>query len=300
MEHRELLDVRMLRLFEALYTARSVTRAAEQLGLSQPTVSIGLARLRKHYGDPLFVRIAEGMVPTPFSESLIGSVRDLLEHLRRIAHWEVGFDPDTAVRRFRISMTDASHITLLPKLLAEVRTLAPGVQIEAARLDSGLAEALQSGAIDLALGLIPGLDADFYQQTLFRQDWICIAKAKHPRLSKGLSLTRYSELDHVGIVAGTGQKLLDDTVTQLTIERRIALQIPSFLGLSTILASSDLVATLPRQIGTTLAELGGLKVFECPMPIPDFLVKQHWHARYHNDPGNRWLRGICARLFGNP
>lgn len=238
-------------------------------------------------------------MPTPLAASLIGPVRDALESLRRIAKWEVGFDPATASRRFRISMTDASHITLLPRILAEVRRKAPGVQLEAARIDDALSEALQSGAVDLAIGFIPGLDADFYQQTLFAQDWICLADANHPRLGEGLTLDAYSAEEHIGIVAGTGQRLLEEAVSRFAIRRSIALQLPSFLGLSTILATSDLIATLPRHIGTTLSALGHLRIHTCPFPIAKFHVKQHWHARYHSDPGNRWLRGICAEQFLN-
>ncbi len=299
MRDDDLLDIRLLRLFEAIYASRSVTRAAENLNLSQPTISIGLARLREHYSDTLFVRTSEGMMPTPLADSLIGTVRDALEALRRVARWEVGFDPATVSRRFRISMTDASHITLLPKILARARREAPGVQLEAARIDDELSEALQSGSMDLAIGFIPGLDADFYQQTLFRQDWICLAHAGHPRLAEGLTLDAYSAEDHIGIVAGTGQRLLEEAVGKFGIRRSIALQLPSFLGLSTILATSDLIATLPRHIGTTLATQSMLKVHECPFPIAGFSVKLHWHARYHNDPGNRWLRGIFADQFLN-
>lgn len=299
MNDTDLVDVKLLRLFEALYSSRSVTRSAEQLNLSQPTISIGLGKLRDHYGDKLFVRSAGGMVPTPLADSLISSVRDVLETLRRVAHWEVGFEPATATRRFRIAMTDASHITLLPQILSQVRREAPGVQLEAARIDATLPEALQSGAIDLALGFIPGLDTDFYQQTLFRQDWVCIASATHPALENGLTLERYVSLDHIGIIAGTGQILLEEALDKLGTKRTIALQLPSFLGLGAILASSDLVATLPRHIGTTLATLSGLRVHPCPFPIAEFDVKQHWHARYHNDPGSRWLRALCSGQFLN-
>jgi hypothetical protein len=75
------------------------------------------------------------------------------------------------------------------------------------------------------------------------------------------------------------------------------LQLPGFLGLTGILAASDLIVTLPRHIGATLAALGGLHVHACPFPIPEFSVKQHWQARYHHDMANRWLRNLCARLF---
>jgi DNA-binding transcriptional LysR family regulator len=292
-----LIEIRLLRLFEAIYATQSVTRAAEQLGQSQPTVSIGLGKLREKFHDPLFVRTSEGMRPTPQADVLIERIRAVLQALRELSEQGPTFDPQTADRMFRIGMTDASHITLLPQLLTHIRRIAPHVQLEAMMIDETIGQALQSGETDLALGLIPGLESGFYQQVLFSQDWICIAKADHPSLRKGLTLSTYKTEAHIGIVSGTGQSLLEAALETHVIKRRVLLKLPGFLGLARILSASDLIATLPRQIGETLASLSGLAVHACPFPISNFLVKQHWHARYHHDPANRWLRGICADLF---
>ena len=296
----DVLDVRLLRLFDALHATGSVTRAADMLGLAQPTVSIGLGRLRRHFDDPLFVRGTEGMLPTPFAEGIAGPIQDALQTLKQISESRSGFDPAASSRTFRIAMTDASHITLLPEVLAAVWKVAPGIQLEATRIDDPLPAALQSGAVDLALGLIPGLESGFYQQTLFEQDWICIASREHDRLAHGLSLDTYQSLAHIGIVSGTGQLLLEQALVSQGITRRVALRLPGFLGLSTVLANSELIATLPRHIGTTLGQLGGLAVHECPFPIEHFFVRQHWHGRYHHDPANRWIRNLCAGLFLRP
>lgn len=291
------LDTRLLRLFELLYSTHSVTRAAEQLGLSQPTVSIWLAQLRVRFNDPLFVRTTGGMQPTPRADGLIATVREALDALRRLSAAEPTFEPSKAERSFRICMTDASHVTLLPALLSHVRALAPRVRLDAARIDADMPRALQSGDADIAIGLIPQLEAGFYQQTLFTQDWICLANAAHPRVGETFNLRQYREEAHILIASGTGYLLLDEALKRHRVERRILLELPGFLGLTTILSSTDLVATLPRQIGESLARLGGLRVLPCPVRIPGFTVKQHWHSRYHHDPANRWLRGLCASLF---
>jgi DNA-binding transcriptional LysR family regulator len=293
----EQIDLRLLRIFDALHAKRHVTRAAEELGLSQPTISIGLGKLREQFRDPLFVRTSEGMLPTSRADALIGPIRDVLHSVRNICEVEAVFEPVSATRKFRICMTDASHITLLPRILAAVRRAAPGVTLEAARIDEVMPQALRSGEADLALGLIPSLETGFYQQTLFRQDFICLTGARHPRVKASLSLAQYQAEGHIGIVSGTGQELLEQAVKQFGIERRIVLRLPGFLGLTAILAASDLIVTLPRHIGETLAALGGLRVHACPFPIPPFSVKQHWHARYHHDTASRWLRGLCAGLF---
>jgi DNA-binding transcriptional LysR family regulator len=292
-----LLDVNLLRLFDLLHSTHSVTRSAEQLSLSQPTVSIWLAKLRKQLNDPLFVRTAAGMQPTPRADELIGPAREALEALRSLTSRGAAFDPGTSTRRFRICMTDASHVTLLPQLLAHVRALAPGVSLEAARIDGQTAQALQAGDADLALGFVPWLEAGFYQQALFPQGWVCLTNPQHPRVGRQLTLRQYKDEAHIGIVAGTGAQLLADTLERHRIVRRIVLELPGFLGLAAIVSTTDLIATLPQHIGETLAAASGVMVHPCPVAVPGFTVKQHWHARYHHEPGNRWLRGVIASLF---
>ncbi|MDE2575189.1 MAG: LysR family transcriptional regulator [Rhodospirillales bacterium] len=292
-----LLDAKQLRLFDLLHRTGSVTRTAEQLGQSQPTISIWLARLRRDLGDPLFIRTPSGMEPTPRAEALIGTARQALEALRRLAAWEDAFTPATAQRRFRICMTDASHVALLPHILRHVRAAAPHVRIEAAQINADTARALQSGDADLALGFIPELEAGFFQQTLYPQDWVCLVNAAHPRVTRSLPLETYRREEHIGIVSGTGAQLLAAAMERHKVERRLALELPGFLGLPAIIGTTDLIATLPRHIGETLAGFYGLRVLPCPVEIPGFNVKQHWHARFHHDAGNLWLRKVCAELF---
>jgi DNA-binding transcriptional LysR family regulator len=293
------IDIKLLRLFDSLYNTRSVTRAAEALTLSQPTVSIGLGRLRQHLNDPLFVRTSDGMLPTPRSDVLIATVRDILQGLHNLSASATAFSPETAKRRFRIGMTDASHITLLPSLLSHVRAAAPAVTLEASRINDDLAKNLQTGDIDLALGYLPWLDTGFFQQTLYNQDWICLVNARHPRLTHldRWNLGAYQAEAHISISSGTGYQLLDNALSSQGILRNIVLELPGFLGLSAILSTTDLVATLPRGFGETLARSAGLQVLTCPLIIPSFPVKQYWHERYHHDSANRWMRGVCAGLF---
>ncbi|MDE1166143.1 MAG: LysR family transcriptional regulator [Pseudomonas sp.] len=290
-------EPKLLQLFDVLYNTRSVTRAAEQLGQSQPTISIWLGRLREQLHDPLFVRTPTGMAPTPQADALIGPCREVLESLRRLTAWESDFVPATAQRRFRLCVSDASHITLLPQLLEHLRKQAPGIRLEAARIDGNSERALESGEADLAVGFVPWLGAGMYQQVLFPQDWVCLSSATHPRIGAALSVQTYCAEGHVLVSAGTGQKLLEAGLARMAVERRIILELPGFLGLGAIIGTTDLIATLPRHIGETLAAMHHLAVHDCPVAIEGFSVKQHWHARYHLDSGNRWLRGVMLALF---
>lgn len=290
-------DVKLLTLFDVLYRTRSVTRAAEQLGLSQPTASIWLGRLRDQLGDPLFVRTPAGMSPTPRADTLIVPGREILESLRRFAHWDTSFEPETTERQFRICMTDASHITLLPTLLVELRRQAPRARLVATGIDKRTEQALQSGEADLAIGFAPWLGPGIRRQELYAQDWVCLASRRHPRIQSPLTLADYLAADHVAVPSGTGSNLLDEALAQERTTRRVVLELPGFLGLGVVIGRTDLLVTVPRHIGETLARANGLTVHPCPLPVDGFAVAQHWHPRYHEEPGHRWLRNLVARLF---
>jgi DNA-binding transcriptional LysR family regulator len=290
-------DVRLLVLFDEIYRTQSMTRAADRLSLAQPTASIWLAKLRRQWGDPLFVRTSNGMQPTPRADALIGPAREALATLRRLGGEPAAFDPATAPRDFRICMTDASHITMLPRLLAHVRAVAPGVRLDVTHLSQSTGRMLETGEADLALGFIPGLEAGFHEAPLYAQDFICLVSAHHPRIGDAFTVRAYREESHVGILSSTSYTMLQSALHAQGIERKVALELPGFLALAAIVSATDLVATVPRMIGESLAATGTIKVFPCPVRVPTFMVKQYWHARYHHDAGHRWLRGACSALF---
>ncbi len=291
------LDASLLLLFDEIYRLQSVTRAADALELSQPTVSVWLSKLRRQLRDPLFVRTSSGMKPTPRADALIGPAREALALLHRIASEADQFDAATAKRTFRISMTDASHITLLPKLLARVRSLAPQIGLEVAPISAGTGAALESGAADLALGFIAGLESGFHEQALYAQDFVCLVGSRHPRIHATLTPHAFSNEAHVAVLSSTSYPMLNDALRRQRIRRRVFLELPGFLGLAAVVGETDLIATVPRRIGETLAAGGAIRVFPCPVRVPTFSVKQYWHARFHNDPAHRWLRSTCAQLF---
>lgn len=294
------LDASLLLLFDEIYRVQSVTRAADALALSQPTVSIWLAKLRRQLHDPLFVRTSAGMKPTPRADALIGPAREALALLRRIASEDDAFDPASARRIFRLCMTDASHITLLPRLLAHVRAVAPDVGLEVAPIAAETALALESGTADLALGFVAGLESGFHEQALYGQDFVCLVGARHPRVGATLTLQAFSDEAHVAVLSSTSYPMLNDALKRQRVRRRIFLELPGFLGLAAVVSGTDLIATVPRTIGETLAATGAIRVLPCPVRVPTFSVKQYWHARYHHDPGHAWLRRTCADLFTQP
>ncbi len=291
-------ELRLLSVFDAVYKTRSVSRAADVLDLGQPAVSIALGKLREHYADPLFVRTSTGMEPTLLAEELVQPVRTALNALdEALGHRHV-FDPAMSDRSFRICMTDITHLVLLPRLWQRLRATAPGIGIEISSLSPDTGRLLEAGDADLAVGFIPALEAGFYQQALFPQQYVCLASADHPRIQGGLSLAQFEAEGHaVFSTSGTGHQVIDQEMSRQGIQRRIVLKIPNFLGAAFVVERTDLLMTIPRRLGELLRGRGEFSIFPIPFTLPAFTVKQHWHARFHNDPGNRWLRGQIAELM---
>ncbi len=292
------LDFRLLSVFDEIYKTRSVSAAALALDLGQPAVSVALAKLRHQLGDPLFVRTSNGMEPTPFGEGLVRPVRAVLEALDLVHGHRNEFAPATSDRSFRICMTDISQLVLLPKLWESLRRSAPGIRIEIFPLSSDTAQLLESGQADLSLGFMPQLEAGFYQQVLFRQHFVCMVGAGHPRIKDALTLAHYEAEDHVVISAsGSAPLIIDREIERQGIKRRMALKIPSFLGAALLVEHTEHLITIPSRLGDVLQGRGAFRIFAVPFTLPSYEVKQYWHERYHQDPGSRWLRGVISELL---
>ncbi|KQV94734.1 LysR family transcriptional regulator [Rhizobacter sp. Root1221] len=293
------LDLDWLHVFIEIYRTGNVSRAAERLGIAQANASTALNKLRLHFGDRLFVRTSQGMAPTVHAQALYLELVDTVERLSRLAGARPGFDPGTATREFRICMTDISEIVVLPALVNHLRRIAPGVVIEAERISVDSPRRLESGEIDLAVGFMPHLEAGFYQQTLFKQDFVCLAAADHPRI-QGPRLTRAKFLAEGHLVvttSGTGHAIVDKVMAQRGFERRVALKVPSFLGVARIVAQTELLVIAPRRLGLALVQQERVQLLEPPLRLPPFAVKQHWHERFHADAANAWLRRTLAELL---
>ena len=292
------IDVRLLAVFDQIYRTRSVSGAAEALDLGQPAVSVALAKLRHHFGNPLFVRTSSGMEPTPFSEGLVQPVRAALGALDTVLAYTSGFDPATSQRRFRICMTDISQAVLLPRLWERLRAEAPGISIETLPMLEDLPRLLESGEADLAVGFVPQLEAGFHQQTLFMQNFVCMLARDHPRIGDSLDLAGFEAEDHAVISSsGAAPGILEREIARQGITRRVVLKIPSFLGAAFVIEHTDLLLTVPRRLGDVLQGRGAFRFLPVPFPLPEYEVKQHWHERYHHDEGNRWLRRLVSRLL---
>ena len=283
------LDLDWLGVFIEIYKTQSVSRAAQTLGMEQASASIALGKLRRHFDDPLFCRTASGMAPTPRAEAIYPDVVEALGRLHKARGGTQAFLPRQATREFRICMTDISEIVLLPRLVNHLQATAPSLVVEAEKTTPDSRRRLESGDVDLAVGFTPDL---------FAQDFVCLAASKHPRIGATLTRKAFSSEGHILVIAsGTGHSVVDKVLARNKVERRIVLRVPSYLGVARIVAQTEFLVIVPRQLGNALAEQEKVKVLEPPLPLPTYKVKQHWHERFNLDAGNIWLRQTMAELF---
>ena len=281
---------------------QSLTRAAEQLETSQPTISKVLARLRAVFQDPLLVRDGHAMLPTPRAAELVAPLRALLlaaDGIRRSPRG--GFDPAVSRRRFRLLVTDVGMIRFLPPLTARLAAAGPHLTIEAVPLDSRHFETkLAAGDADLALGAYPRAPRGLRRQSLYIDKYVCIARRGHPQLRGLRTAAGFRRARHILVTASeTGhgaheaaQHALDAAIAP----EAVLLRLPSFVAAAVVASRTDGVAIVPAKLGRALAALQ-LAVFRPPIAIPPIDVAQFWHERSQRDPGHRWLRQVCFALF---
>jgi DNA-binding transcriptional LysR family regulator len=293
------LDLDWIAVFDVVYQTGSVSKAADRLGLAQAAASTMLNKLRAHFDDRLFTRTASGMQPTPHAERIRPHMREVLAQLEAARGSHAAFDPARAQRSFRVCMTDISEVVLLPGLLDHLRRVAPGVQIETEIISTESGRRLENGEVDLAVGFMPQLDAGFYQQTLFMQNFVCLVAQNHPRIGARLTKKRFETEAHAVISSsGTGHAIVDKTLARLRVQRKVVARLSSFLSVARIVAHTELIVIVPRVLGEVLSTQEPVRLMELPFVLPAYAVKQHWHARFHAEPGNAWLRRTVAQLFG--
>ncbi len=292
------VDLRLLQLFELIYRHRNLSRVADQLGLTQPAVSLALGKLRQHFGDPLFVRIGGEMMPTPAADQLSQLALNAIASLEATLAYRPTFDPERELRIFRIAMTDVGQIVVLPKLLNTVRTAAPFVNIDISTIDETTVNQLQHGSLDIAMGFLPDMEGRFIQRSIFEESFSCLVRQGHPRISGTLTVDAYHDEQHVIVkTSGTAHLIIENKLRQQGIIRKIGVQIPNFLGLATVIGSTDLVATLPSRAARILGEQSHARVLPLPVAMPGYQVRLHWHERMQKDPGHIWMRNLIASLF---
>ncbi|GAB3647013.1 LysR family transcriptional regulator [Ramlibacter alkalitolerans] len=293
--HIKDVDLNLLRLFDAVHRTRNVSRAAELLDLTQPAASQGLSRLRTLLQDPLFMRSAGGVQPTPKAQRLAEPVRHALATLEQALGESAGFDPASATRTFQLHLSDIGEARFLPALMVALRERAPGVRLETRPLPrEQVTEALDAGRIDFAIGFLP-MVRETQRVRLLDDRYVVLLRPGHPfartRRSGAALLKALGELEFVAVRSHADTLRI---VAQCSLEQRLRLVTEHFLGLPAIVHATDLAAILPRNIARGFE---GYAIVEPPFPQREFTVSLHWSRRFEADPGNRWLRALIEELF---
>lgn len=287
------IDLNLLVIFEAVYASRNITQAALQLGVSQPTLSNALGRLRVQLRDPLFVRLDRGVAPTSFSDTIIGSVRNALTVLRVGLQPPDEFDYTSAQRTFRIAVHGFSAITMLPTLLQDIDRNAPGIVVEVAVQDwQDPAEALLSNKLDLAIDSFPQVDQQIGFDSLFYVRPVGIVRKGHPLVDGRLTTEAFAAIGHAILPPDARKRVqVESTLLSEGISRRVVCQVATASELAPLVAATDLMAIVPEGYAAMAAATFGLQVVELPFSVRSARLMAVWSRARENDSGLSWLRG---------
>ena len=296
-------DLNQLRTFVVLYELRSLTATAEFLHVTQPTVSYTLARLRERFGDDLFRREGHVMVPTTRATQLFGPLHEALAQIESTVSETASFDPSAFTGELSLGLTSIGEQTFLPPIMARLRDLAPHCRIRTLQVATEAVPAvLESGEADLALGSMHLVPEGLYRQELFRHPFVTLVSARNRDVGDRLSLEQIARMGHVTVTLSDRSEPYDRALeTELErhgIRRDVVLSTPHFLVVPLILDRfPDLVATVPRELGTVFARYDAVRVLQPPVDLPAFSLRQHWHPRVHHDEANVWLRRTIKAAF---
>jgi len=289
-------DLNLLVVLDALLDERSVTRAAARLALTQSTVSGLLARLRKVFDDPLFVRTQRGLLPTPRAQALAPLLRNWLAEASALVAGET-FDPAAAALTFYLSANDYIQSALIVPLVGRLQADAPNLRLAVRPAQTAnVAELLAGGELDLTLTTTMEINAfDLPSRPLYEERYVGVVRSGHPlETAGGVGLEEFCAYPHVLVSPSDGRfdGPTDEALAKVGRTRRVRLSMPGFLLLPEILQAGDLIAVVPERVLS--GRMSGLRTFEPPVPIPGFTVVALWHPRMQKDPGHRWLRELLV------
>lgn len=272
----------------------TVTQAALRLGVNQSALSYQLERMRRRFADPLFVRVGNRMAPTPFAQRLAEPSSRVLRIVEEEISGMASFDAATTDREFRIGLNEIGAITLLPKLVRRLAHIAPHARLSPTHVDvPSMAQTLESGAIDVVAGHFPQAHGTLLQQQLYERDYVCVARRDHPHIGDSLTLREFSRIPVIQTPAApvTNAWLLNQLERE-HLSVKVQLSGQHVAAIPFIVAASDYIAVLPREVFELFSPIAAIKPVALPVAIPKINVHLYWHPRFANDPAVTFLRGL--------
>jgi DNA-binding transcriptional LysR family regulator len=295
------LDLNLLRVLVSLDEHRSVSRTAVKLGRSQPAISTALAKLRRFFDDPLFLRSGNLMQPTSRALGIVRSARAVLSTVEAEIIAAPEFDPAVSDRPVRLALSDVGEVVFLPAILQRLRALSPKATVCSLSLPAPeVSHELERGGIDLAIGYFPDLlKSNCFQQGLFTDGFAGLIRADHPISASRLTVKQFLQLEHAVVrVESRTEEVIERFLAKHKIQRRVVLTTPHFASTPIVVAHSDLLVTVPEPLARYFSQAStNLRVIGLPFELPRIELRQFWHHSAHTDPRNRWLRTMIYSLF---
>ncbi|WNP36626.1 LysR family transcriptional regulator [Enterobacter kobei] len=294
------IDLNLLAAFDVLMNERNVTRAAIQIGMSQPAMSAALSRLRKLFGDPLFLRSADGLLPTPRARELAVPISQVLRQIEATLVSKPDFVPGESKLTINLGLSDYPAFVLLPALLEALAEQAPDISINVQAFSDRdhAVDLLDAGAIDAAIGIQPTHpEARILTRPILRDEFVTIIASKHPAVRHGMDMQTFLSLPHA-LVSPEGQRhgLVDQALAQQGLQRRLALTLPHMFALPAVVARTGMTATVMKRIAQNSPAGHMLALFPPPVALPEIVFHLIWHRRSDGHPAQQWLRTLIGSV----
>lgn len=292
------IDLNLLVAFDALTNERNVTRAASRVGVSQPAMSAALSRLRKLFGDPLFVRSADGLLPTPRARDLAEPISQALRQIESSLVRKPEFVPGKASLTFKLGLSDYPAFVLLPSLLQTLGKKAPDVSLNVHAFNDRdhAVDLLDAGAIDSAISVPPThADGRILMRPVLRDEFVTIVASDHPAARRGMNMKTYLKLPHV-LVSPEGELygLVDQALAQQGKKRKLALTLTQMFAVPAIVARTSMTATVMKRVALHSPASRQLVLFPPPVTLPEVVFDLIWHRRSDSHPAQLWFREFIA------
>ncbi|HIG8795919.1 TPA: LysR family transcriptional regulator [Raoultella terrigena] len=294
------IDLNLLAAFDALMSECNVTRAATRVGVSQPAMSAALSRLRKLLGDPLFLRSAEGLLPTPRARELAEPISQALRQLEATLVRKPDFVPAVAKLTVNLGLSDYPAFVVLPALLEALAEQAPGISVNVHAFNDRdhAVDLLDAGAIDVAIGVPPThSDGRILTRPILRDEFVTIIASKHPAARRGMNMKTYLSLPHA-LASPEGQRhgLVDQALAELGQQRTLALTLPHMFALPAIVARTGMTATVMKRVALQSPAGRQLAFFPPPVTLPEIVFYLIWHRRSDGHQAQKWLRTLIESI----
>lgn len=291
------IDLNLFRVFAVIYRERNLTRAAEQLFLSQSAVSHALARMREQLDDALFVREGQGVRPTPLASRLWPDIEQALGLLQQVVQRSGAFEPKRDLKQLTLAMNDEIEPLFLPKMMSWLQVQVPNAQLTSVRIErANLRTDLSAGRIHLAIDIAQPTEPGIKHQCLLQDEFVVVSGQP----VQALSAAAYMAAQHIAVSARRKGRAVEDLyLSRQGLERNIKIRCQQYETACRMVLDSDLLLTMPKHLAYQIN--AHLKTYIQPLPIAIDGIALHlyWHEEHDHDAQLIWCRDQLLALF-NP